>query len=236
MIRILGAYAVAGLLALGSAQAADFGTKKPGPTLPVIAQFSWTGFYVGAQAGGRWGTDRSREYVTATGVFTGFQRSFDPAGYVAGLHGGYNRQFGRFVAGAEGDIEFSNYRGGHAAGFAIGIRSKSNLQGSLRARLGFLPMDRLMLYATGGVAFGSIRYTFFNGGLGLIEHNTKTRTGWTVGGGAEYAITNNILARVEYRYTDWGRNAYDSLVTFPGSTYRHHPRDHAVRGGVTYKF
>jgi outer membrane immunogenic protein len=103
-------------------------------------------------------------------------------------------------------------------------------QGSIRARVGFA-FDRAMIYATGGFAFGGI-----SGGVaspGLFNDGDDTITGWTLGAGVEYAFTNNLTTRVEYRYTSFEGN--DSV--FDGVTFGGDELDfHAVRVGLSYKF
>ncbi len=221
-------------LAMNGAQAADLPSRAMAPIPPAFTAYNWTGFYVGAQVGYKWGSDRTTEFVTATGLASGFDRGFSPKGVIGGLHAGYNQQFGAMVVGVEADIEASGYRGGYTNVAPTGTRFRSDWQGSVRARLGVTPVDRMLVYVTGGVAFAQIRHSYFNGAIS--EGFTQTRTGYTIGAGVEYAFTNNLTARVEYRYSDYGRFRNASLVAFPGFTYRHDPSDHVVRVGVSYKF
>ena len=65
----------------------------------------------------------------------------------------------------------------------------------------------------------------------------KTRSGWTVGGGLEYAITNNWSVRAEYRYSDFGGfNDFSAKALFPNSFVRHHLTENQVQAGFSYKF
>ena len=86
-----------------------------------------------------------------------------------------------------------------------------DIQGSIRGRLG-VAWDRVLIYATGGVAFGGINTDitvfgtdFFGTPVFGSGNRSTTRVGWTVGGGLQYAVTNNWSVRAEYRFTDFGR-------------------------------
>jgi outer membrane immunogenic protein len=107
-------------------------------------------------------------------------------------------------------------------------------QGSVRGRLGWA-IDRTLFYATGGLAFAELQYTYVSANT-VFESFKDTRTGWTIGAGVEHAYTPNWTIRAEYRFTDYGSVTNNSLVAFPGFTYRHDPEFHAVRGYLTYRF
>ena len=222
----------------GAASAADL-PMRAAPPAPVIAAaplFTWTGFYVGGQVGYGWNAN-DNDIVLPTGyvVQSGdFGDSGD--GFLAGVHAGYNVQLGSFVVGVEGDIEgvfgdddddlvivgpgggvFTDY------GFA---GNALDWQGSIRARAGFA-FDRALIYATGGFAFAGI-----SDGFG-IRGSDDTITGWTLGAGVEYAFTNNLTTRLEYRYTnfDGGDNFFDNV-----SLGSNDIEFHTVRAGISYKF
>ena len=107
----------------------------------------------------------------------------------------------------------------------------------LRARAGVSPVDRLLVYGTAGLAYGKVESylnaTTTGGGLplGNIDvSKSNTKVGWTVGAGAEYAVTNNWTIKSEYLYTDLGSKYYDIVGADSGLT------NQAVRVGVNYKF
>jgi len=138
-------------------------------------------------------------------------------GFVGGLQGGYNYQFARqWVLGFEADIQYSGERGsqsdcsvaGCPAGSALGASSTSlKWFGTARGRLGWLPMDRIMLYATGGLVYGRLQTDYISGinGTTLLGTSTSTwRAGWTAGGGIEGAISDRWTLKVEYLYADYG--------------------------------
>ena len=139
------------------------------------------------------------------------------------------------VFGIEGDVDGSNYRSAYALG-GFGNSTREPIQGSIRGRLGFA-VDRALFYATGGAAFGDLRNTYVNGLTGATDQFSHTRVGYTVGGGVEYAFTNNLSVRVEYRYTDYG-SFNDTLVgsTVDGVNVRHHETNNRVQAGFSYKF
>jgi outer membrane immunogenic protein len=91
-----------------------------------------------------------------------------------------------------------------------------------------------LLYATGGVAFADLRDRLT--GPGGVETFDRTRAGWTVGAGAEWAISPAWSTRLEYRYTDFGNFTDVSAVAAPGFSYQHNPTFHTVRLGVSYHF
>ena len=234
MRHFLLAAASALALSTGFAQAADLGSPRmPVASAVVMPTFSWTGFYIGGQIGGAWMNNSTREFVTATGLASGFQRSFRANGLIGGIHAGYNYQVNNFVLGLEADLEAAGVSGGYTLANGNGTRFRENWQGSVRARAG-VAVDRALFYVTGGVAFAQMRHSYFT--PALIESFSQTRTGWTVGAGVEYAFTSNWTARLEYRYSDFGRPGYNSTAAFPGFTYRHNPNEHAVRVGVSYLF
>jgi len=218
--------AAALIAATGSAFAADVLTQEP-----VAATYNWTGLYVGAQAGYEWArTSYSFNGPVPSGSFT-------PSGFVGGLYVGYNHQFDSpLVVGVEGDIEYANVKASFNNPFGNLSAGSADLrwQGSARVRVGYA-VDRFLPYVTGGVAFGNF---WFDGGPdpATLQSWTKTKTGWTIGAGLEYAFADKWSARVEYRYTDFGTANGSLAPSFPGVIETMKIRDHAVRVGVSYKF
>jgi outer membrane immunogenic protein len=200
--------------------------EAPPVTLPLA--FDWTGFYVGAQIGYAW--------AQADSTFNaGFPSlDYDADGVVGGVHVGYNAQFNQIVVGLEGDLEASSVSGDDAAGGGLGSYSEAELnwQGSIRARLGYA-FDNVLPYITGGVAFGDWDLSAAAPTvLGTVD-SSETLVGWTIGAGVEYAFTQNVTARVEYRYTDYGD---ENVAIGNGLTNNVDLDSHAVRVGISYKF
>ena len=186
-LKILAAAAFAGIAA-SSALAADMAVKAPPPVVPV---WTWTGFYIGGNAGYSWGRSETdlTYYNTATGAIivppagsiTGAK--FDMNGAIAGGQAGFNWQSGGFVGGIEGDLQWSDEKGGARAvcaapgpgpgaclpgltflpagvtGSAIAFDQHLEWFGTVRLRGGFLANPQTLLYVTGGLAYGSIKST-----------------------------------------------------------------------------
>ncbi len=232
----------------GSAFAADLPYRGPPPVyLPPPPIFTWSGLYVGLQIGYAW--DRDPIDVTTTDPDRRFfSANTSPQGVIGGAHVGYNLQIAQWVVGLEGSVDgttlsATGFAGGVCPLFCGNITTRSGIQGSIRLRLG-VAFDRVLIYATGGAAFAGItnNYTdttgFLTGFAGTSDHITKTRAGWTVGGGIEYAVTNNWSIRAEYRYSDFGRS---SDYPFPTQTFgtvlfTHHLTESQVQAGFSYKF
>ena len=188
----------------------------------------------------------------------GTGRSTRASGATGGFQAGYNYQFGAAVAGVELDWEY--FKRTSSLGPNAGLMSDINLGlpllvsnevastwlATIRGRLGFA-WDRLLLYGTGGVAFTDVRYTqtvsasAFITGATVVNVVTETKSGVTVGGGAEYALWNNLTLRAEYLYAQFTGVSGTSVLQFQnfsnpvaGSTGNLH--DHIVRVGLNYKF
>jgi outer membrane immunogenic protein len=276
MNRWLKGAAVAALTAVGAvaAQAADLPTRKEAPApIFVPPPFTWTGFYVGVNAGGIWpsGSRSASIFDPNSGIDGGFINAGFPgglgsqsAGFIGGGQAGYNWQTGAFVLGVETDFDgstlskkFNNIGSPFATATGLGgdfltVNGKNSLTwlGTTRGRVGFVatPDNRLMIYATGGVAYGggNSQFSVFDATTGSIFSGTpsSTRVGWVIGGGAEYAITNNITIKGEYLYADLGSSKFNTTENvaaatfFPGVVASGKIGWNAsiFRAGVNYKF
>jgi outer membrane immunogenic protein len=235
--RILFAGA-ASILISGAAQAADI--VEP-------AVFDWTGPYVGLQGGYAWG-DNDVE-VDAPPVLPGAAAqaivlnppedgSIDIQGWVGGLHLGYLWQSDSLVLGIEGDGEFADIDGDTDVFANAGdplptgeLEQEIDWLASLRLRAGFA-WDRTLLYATGGLAVGGVELTAKDNGPNPDVDESDTEWGWTVGGGLEFAFTDALSARIEYRYTDLGKTD----LTVEDVDFEVDNTFHAVRLGVSWHF
>jgi len=244
---LLSATALLGLTA--GAMAADLPSRvAPAPIIAPVPVFTWTGFYAGVQAGYAWGEDETRLFFggvpfDVVPLIGAAGTDYDVEGFVGGAHAGFNYQFGSIVVGVEGDIEAAGIDGDRTwtsaalPGASASAETEINFQGSLRARLGFA-FDRALVYGTAGLAFANIEntYTAFDGVTTLTESFDDTEWGWTVGAGVEYAFTNNLTARVEYRYTQFDNYRNNSTLIAVGGAAEQEPEFHTVRVGVSYKF
>lgn len=218
--------------------AADLPARNIPVRLDNLPVFTWAGFYMGAQLGIARQRDRLDEspvckpcaLISATGRETGV---------LGGVHAGGNWAVSAFVIGLEADLELANLD--HSTVYPLSapdsFSSRTRWQGSVRGRLGYA-IDRLLIYTTGGVAFADIKHTYnlTPPPAFASESLSNIRTGWTLGGGVEYAFTNSWSARVEYRYTDFGH--YTDRPAVFSSTFleRHHETEHTGRVGVSYRF
>ena len=230
------------------AMAADLPSRRAPPVFvppPPIPVFTWTGLYIGGQVGYQFGADRALAYSNAFGV--GYSStSAKENGIIGGGHVGYNFSTQSIpglggvlgtggVFGVEGDVDGSNYHANYLLG-DLGDASRTNIQGSIRGRLG-VAVDRVLFYATGGVAFGDLKNTYINTFNGSTDSLNRNRIGYTVGGGVEYAVTNNVSVRAEYRYTDYGTFSDNLANTSAGGLdVRHHETNNRVQAGFSYKF
>jgi outer membrane immunogenic protein len=234
---ITGMAAAAFAAASLSAQAADMPIKPKPPET-----FNWGGCYLGGSLGYAWGRDFDTETVTATGLLSGSSPtdSANANGVKLGGYLGCNWQMGgSWVMGAEGDGEWANLRGtttfpntGPPSDF---YDTHIDDQSSIRGRLSYLLEPRLILYATGGVAFASIKEHDVLAATGAFTDNSATRNGWTLGAGLDYALTDRWIGRVEYRYANFGTFSYNTAV-FGAVTESHKTTENAFRLGLAYKF
>jgi outer membrane immunogenic protein len=222
------------LLTSTTAFAADLAPQPAEPEAPVYVPYNWTGFYAGLHAGVVGAGD-----IKATDLVTGASAKFNDTDFIGGAHAGYNYEFPQgFVIGLEGDIDYVNLsktQNFSGATFTESDKFKTDWQGSIRARAGYA-FDRILPYVTGGVAFGDEKFTVsgFDTVTGAFGGSkSTTRTGWTVGGGVEYAMTDNILLRAEVRYSDFGKKTYQFAGTDP---FKVRFNEWSATVGVSYKF
>lgn len=256
-----------------SADGFAFGKVEAGP-------HDWSGFYIGANVGYGFGesgltqlSPLSPEAALAQDLaaIPASQKS-DVAGFAGGGQAGYNLQIDKnLVAGLEADIAYANIGGsfGNTAlpasrFFPLTTTTTQNLQwlGTVRGRLGFLGRDDLLLYGTGGLAYGGVSargaleefFPTFGGGVSAdctrlalfcsAGQASNALAGWTAGGGVEYAIARNFSLKAEYLFVDLGKQTY-TIFAFGWSAEAGRPinlaasadtRTHLIRTGLNYKF
>jgi outer membrane immunogenic protein len=131
-----------------------------------------------------------------------FTANYSSQGALAGGEIGYNVQSGSFLAGIEGDYTWSDIKGDDS--FSLGANDATKLRGvgTLRARAGFT-VDRWLMFFTGGWAYGDLLHTNTDPVFG-VDQFAAHRSGLTGGGGIAYALTDNMIGKLEYRYYDFG--------------------------------
>ena len=231
-----------------------FATVAVAALLPAsaMAQALWSGPEIGLQGGYAFDGSSGNFHCFSIGgnVCEGvgtdpvFHYHINPTGPVGGLHAGYNWQWGHTVVGIEGDAEFADDQGSvtnNVAGF--GVKTKMDFDASVRAKIGYAFDNSMLLYGTGGVAFGDVKTSYrvspFPGPPNPLVNAGSTqgvRVGGTIGAGLAYAITPNWSVSGEYRWTDLGdknfnnpafsisdKNAFSYSVVRLGITYRFAP-------------
>ncbi|CAB4324823.1 porin family protein [Brucella sp. 6810] len=229
------------MLFASSAMAADAIVAEPAPV--AVDTFSWTGGYIGINAGYAGG--KFKHPFSVAGLPTAgmneeggaLSGSLDvtSSGFVGGVQAGYNWQLDNgFVLGAEADFQGSTVKGdisAHLDDLDGNAETKVEWFGTVRARLGYTATERLLVYGTGGLAYGKVKSS-----LGIEDwgvSSSKTKAGWTVGAGAEYAINNNWTLKSEYLYTDLGKH---DLINVNELSLKNDVKFHTVRVGLNYKF
>jgi outer membrane immunogenic protein len=222
---------IAGVLA-GNASAADMPLKAP----VYVAPFTWTGVYLGINAGYGTSTSDGTAYCTNTfGVVGGtgcsptVSSTIRPAGGFVGGQLGANYQTGMFVFGVEADIQVAHINDSNtftqpcclpalAAGTGVFTRAQ-NLDwfGTVRGRLGLAIWDRTLIYGTGGLMYAEevVNSNLTFPGVTYQAQSSGTHAGWVAGGGIEYAFTNNLSAKLEGLYYNLGT---ETVVAGPSPT------------------
>src|SRR5918993_1354630 len=212
LLSLLAATAIT-TLAVSAASAADLPIRSapPAPVFSAVPVFTWTGFYVGVNAGYGWQDNNDGSVFVPGGTIPGVAGGGtivygddNGDGFVGGGQIGYNYQIGSFVLGLEADLQWADLGGNNgtalvpaaftAAGFIpAGTAGGIDWFGTVRARAG-VAFGQALIYAPGGFAYcGGTD----DGGRLRLGHHDDVRTGWVLGAGVEYAFTNNLTLGVE---------------------------------------
>jgi outer membrane immunogenic protein len=208
MNSFLGTAIISSLALSGMARAADMVDEVPAapqPTFEEAVKGGWAGAYAGIYAG------------YAKGKF-GDAADIKAKGFDGGAFAGYNLQNGGIVYGLDSDLGLSAVKGTN------GATAKQGLNGALRARLGY-DLGPVMIYGAAGGAFTKAKAT-----AGAVS-DSNTHLGFTVGAGADIRVTDNLFARAEYRYNQFGSKDY----ALPAATSVN-LRENEVRFGLGVKF
>ena len=237
----------------GSAIAADMApryAKAPAPAPAAV--FSWTGCYVGGFVGGAWANGNTRARDTNGYNALGDTWFYDPgSGFTGGGTLGCNYQAGSFVVGIEGEAGYLRVTGSALDPLSpfIPLDTRSTTRfgdwyGVIAGRAGFA-VDRVLFYGKGGVAFvntnvSTIDSIIAGGGNTITATTSDNRATWALGGGIEYALTNNWTIKGEYLYIDTRQtlNACGNAA-FGGARFcwsHDVPGLHTAKLGLNYKF
>src|SRR5262249_52917068 len=266
----LGSVALVALgLGAPAALAADRAVPAYAPPPPPVPVYTWTGCYVGGKAGTSSGRSTQTvvgnsiltpgalgvpgpALVPAQAVGTNIANDLDLSGFIGGFQGGCNYQFGAWVIGAEVDGMATNKEG---QGFEtplvpfLGVnranwisQTQERWLVTARGKLGWTVWDKSMVYVTGGGAWAKIDTSeFFIGNqTGTGHQESNTRSGWTVGGGWEYALGYGWSVKGEYLYVKFDDFTTFTQPPFGGAGLNLAPRnnklyDNIFRAGMNYK-
>jgi outer membrane immunogenic protein len=232
--------AIASLTGLAAASAADLPPRPeapPPPPLPVVAPiYNWTGFYIGANAGGVWANSTITESIS--GVSTNTNR----VNGTGGLQAGYNYEFmGGFLLGLEGTINWSG-RNSQTNTFVVGGTNfnvsgggATQMAATIVGRFGFA-MDRVLFYGKGGWGWAQPNWQIVDASNGAVWTGTGWQNGYTLGAGIEYALTRNWTMRIEYDYLGLANWQSGTTIVGPTSTATIRGSLSEVLVGVNYKF
>jgi outer membrane immunogenic protein len=214
---------------VAATSAADM--NVPGGYKDTYVPNTWSGFYIGVNGGWGWSAHND---VYATADTAGLQ----PEGGFGGGQIGYNWQSGQLVFGVEADIQGSGIGDKRPVLGPINLNSDLDWFGTVRGRLGYAS-GPLLLYATGGFAYGEIRneVNFLPPHILFKDH--ATATGFAVGGGYEHKFSPAWSIKTEYQFINLGRNdpiAFGANLCTPGVFKCHDDAFHTVRAGINYHF
>jgi outer membrane immunogenic protein len=257
--------ALAAVMLASAAQAADLPRKAPVLKAPVAEPvFTWTGFYIGAHGGYGWTKNKWNNFFEETSGFTypGPDASYDMDGFLAGGQIGFNWQTGNFVFGIEADASWTDIKG-KGSNDPIGVpadagipscldfdysscETKIKALGTITGRFG-IAADRALFYTKAGAAWLNEEHTYRASNpvdptdpfLNFRASKDKTRWGWTIGAGIEYAFIGNWSAKIEYNYMHFDAEKIAFNLAPPnsfvnGASVEHN--FHAVKAGINYRF
>ena len=250
--------AVSAVALTGVASAADLLVKAPRYAPPPV--FSWTGFYIGGNAGygwadandsmdlgGSWLTDGTGDNVPVTQRGNG---QLKPNGFTGGIQAGFNYQTGQWVFGIEADANYFRMKKDFSSGpftnpasgdsYTVTSSFESNWLITVRPRLGYA-VDRFLVYATGGLAVANQKFSQNITQLNVVFTQagsvSDTTVGWTAGAGFEYAFGDRWSVKAEYLYVDLGSVSFsasgDTDSSYTGS-HSAHLKANIVRAGLNY--
>ncbi|MBL8575612.1 MAG: porin family protein [Mesorhizobium sp.] len=225
--------ALVALVAVG-ASPADAADAVIDEVVVVDTAYDWSGTYVGAHGGYSWGTSEFDGGIYGGGAGGVVISSHSkPDGALLGGYAGAQYQTGyNLVIGGELDFDYRDAE--DTAPILTNdvetgvLKTEINWTASARLRAGYA-LDRWLPYVTGGLAWADIE---------LGDSIGDTVPGWTVGLGAEYAFTDNLIFRGEYRYTDYDVDDDILIGDNPvGGAYSTFDlKGQEVKLGISYKF
>jgi outer membrane immunogenic protein len=216
-------------LVSGSAMAADLGRPAPAPVYtkapPPAPLFTWTGFYIGGNIGAAWAQHNWNDNFFGLN----FNNGTSNAVFIGGGQVGGNYQINNFVIGVEGTFDWAANNNNNnigvivpagilgIGGHTLQVTANDKWIATVAARLG-VAYDRVLFYAKGGGAWvgaNSLTITDVNTGASITGSTNNTLSGFLVGGGIEWAFTNNWTVKAEYDYIGLGNRTFTVPVGAP---------------------
>jgi outer membrane immunogenic protein len=233
----LGLGAAVGLIALigTPALAADLGRPPPAPVYapPAPLPYVWTGCYLGANIGGAWSN------LDVTNVSTGGSVSESNSSVAGGGQVGCDYQAGAWVFGIRDMFDgtrFSNNTTFSTVPFTGTVDSRTHWFDTLTARGGFLVAPNVLLYAQGGAAWTNTDLFILDSTGAQIGQLSNDRTGWTVGGGAEWMFLPHWSVFAEYNFMGFGTQSAAFTACGGSCVLSAKANIQDVLVGVNYKF
>lgn len=242
LCKISGGAALLAVISGVPAFAADlYVPPEPGYAAPVAAPVNWGGFYVGILGGLGASTD-SLSLDPDSGDSLG-TIDFTGNGGLVGVRAGYDAAFGNFLLGASADLSLTNIGteingtfGTSPSDINFDVYSRLQDLGTVQARVG-TTIDDLLVYAHGGWAWGTTEaaYEISGGGVGstISDSDTEDRSGFVVGAGLQYKVTDNMSVSTEYSYYDLGSA---EIARISGLSVNDSLTFHAITAGLNFNF
>ncbi|WMT76048.1 outer membrane beta-barrel protein [Bradyrhizobium sp. Ash2021] len=225
-LLLLGIALVAGI-ASGPSDAADLRTSMSMKAPAMAPIYTWTGCYIGANAGGGEHRDSFTDVdprlalSSRPNIDLGSERA---TGAMGGGQIGCDYQAGNWVVGAQGMFDATDFKGrNHVVpgpsdpqfGDIYDLSSRASWVATATARVGYVALPQLLVYAKGGAAWvrSDLNYSITAMGLTNTYTGAETRTGWTAGAGLEYLIATNWSVFAEYSHMDFGSGTLDTTLS-----------------------
>ena len=253
------------VIILASISINTFATSQEHPSIFDSTNTNpWSGFYAGINLGGGFGNGSANESGHSSNLDFAYNNgngnipsnyNITSNGVLGGGQIGYNLLIKKIILGFETDFQGSGISGNKniyipstsdLCESSNNAKNDLNYFGTSRLRLGFNPVDSVMLYATGGFAYGntstSSKTAWNSGGSScdgpLSGSSNTTAVGWTTGLGAEYFFIQKWSLKAEYLYVDLGKTKYTANVPTNDASmdYQFDQQYNIFRLGLNYKF
>ncbi|TPK81476.1 porin family protein [Mesorhizobium sp. B2-4-13] len=206
-----------------------FGAQNGGGASFAAPTYSWTGFYVGGALGAgtavhKLGVDFGGGSVDANGLGS--------EGVFGELSGGYDYDFGTWVAGVQIDGRYSGIRS-KLDFFGASVKLDSDYGFDALGRVGAKVNESTLAYVIGGYSY---QHFDLHGSDPIGDIIDWNKSGFTVGGGLETAVSSNMTVGLEYRYSQFAKKDFSSEFGAPDGTLTDKASFQTVRIGAKYKF